>query len=247
MDFRILLKNTKEYKKDPSKLILKTLDKEYGYLKKILKEENNKIFITIIKSSFTKEEIEVLANQECVFCYFTAINHSNLLDKRKSHNAYTIYYDEDDFFDNLYKAVYYNPNDFLESYIKIAKQSDGYYAYTFADGFSQLINKNQIFFIQTIKKMDFVDNLCSFFEETGFELTKKTKQIYKDNFDNNDSVIDKIFECEKQYSIHTNEKGVDLIKTNYKRTYKEVIKEIKQKERIKLKSGNRVLNKNQRD
>jgi hypothetical protein len=192
--------NTKKYKKNPSKLILKTVDKEYKYLKKILKEENNKIFITIIKSTFTKEEIAVLANQKCIFCYFTAINQSKLFDKKSSPAKYMFWYNEDDFFDNLYKATYYNPKDFLESYIKIAKQSDGYYGYAFASGLSQLINKNQVFFIKTIKKMDFVDDLHSFFGENGFNLTKETKQIYKDNFDSNDPVINKILKYEVEFN-----------------------------------------------
>jgi hypothetical protein len=198
-DYQIKLKETKLFSQNPVQYILThIIEKDKKYYKDVLIKKNNNIFRTLLKDRFTPQEIEGLANLNNMFSLISIMSFS--IDNQTNKNS--ILYNEVLFFENLEKAVYYDLDNYLGSYIKISEQKDGYMAVDLGFSFRRLINGRPITFLNTIKKYNLsYEKLCKLFETDIGDpiLTKHTKQIYQDNFDKNDKTIKQILKCEKDF------------------------------------------------
>lgn len=175
----------------------KLTDEDKEYYKEII--QNEKVLKMLIKPTFSQKELEAVSNTKDIFRYMFFLDsfEARYLKETDMSFAQTWYSKR------LFEVTKKNTQDFLEIFIKIAKLCDASGCYEYGEGFSNLINVNQVFFINTINKLKFVDEMCSLIDigANSFKLTKETKEIYKKYFKKNDKTIEKILKCEKDFNI----------------------------------------------
>ena len=86
------------------------------------------VFKILLKPTYSIKEVQRISNEKHLFSYISFLEQANYNLNINGNRAYNLYFNYFNYEKEIWKLVQQKPNDYLKPYLKIASESDGFYA-----------------------------------------------------------------------------------------------------------------------